>query len=41
MKTKAFKAAMHCTLPICVGLFYGISMLEKYKNVGWKKPLPC
>lgn len=100
MKTKAFKAALPCTIPICVGflflgmsygflmrskgfsfiypmlmsffifagsmefvtvnlllsafnpiyaffltlmvnarhLFYGISMLEKYKNVGWKKP---
>lgn len=99
MKTKAFKAALPCTLPICVGflflgmsygflmrskgfsfvypmlmsffifagsmefvtvnlllsafhpiyaffltlmvnarhLFYGISMLEKYKKVGWKK----
>lgn len=100
MKTKAFKAALPYTIPICVGflflgisygflmsskgfsfvypmlmsffifagsmefvtvilllsafnplyafvlalmvntrhLFYGISMLEKYKNVGWKKP---
>lgn len=100
MKTRAFKAALPCTIPICVGflflgmsygflmrskgfsfvypmlmsffifagsmefvtvnlllsafnpiyaffltlmvnarhLFYGISMLEKYKNVGWKKP---
>lgn len=100
MKTKAFKAALPCTIPICIGflflgmsygflmrskgfsfiypmlmsffifagsmefvtvnlllsafnpvyaffltlmvnarhLFYGISMLEKYKNVGWKKP---
>lgn len=100
MKTKAFKAALPYTIPICIGflflgmsygflmrskgfsfiypmlmsffifagsmefltvnlllsafnplyaffltlmvnarhLFYGISMLEKYKNVGWKKP---
>lgn len=100
MKIKAFKAALPCTIPICIGflflgmsygflmrskgfsfiypmlmsffifagsmefvtvnlllsafnpiyaffltlmvnarhLFYGISMLEKYKNVGWKKP---
>ena len=42
MKLKALKAAFPQTIPIftgfCfLGLAYGISMLDKYKGMGWKK----
>ena len=42
MKQKALKATFPQTIPIftrfCfLGLAYGISMLDKYKGIGWKK----
>ncbi len=46
MKRKALKAAFPYTIPIFAGfwfliqarhLFYGISMLDKFKGMGWKK----
>ena len=45
MIKKAFTCAFPYTIPIFagvwfLGLTYGISMLDKFKGMGWKEPTP-